>query len=118
MLAVEDDVVDEYINLLISKVQNHREANPGQEYVMIHFGVNGGMDPNLLHLENTCYNSRCFKGKNEYIKGYLHPVAASEVLDHMYFTRFPLERLVRNLGKKHPSLTISYNPGRYLCNYI
>lgn len=117
-LAVEDDVVLGYIQLLREKVDAHRRFNPNDAFVIIHFGVNAGLNDMEVQLERRCFNGKCFTDKNVPVRGgniriddYMH-------LDHDYRTSLPINAIFDRLRTVHPYLKLSDNPGRYLCNYI
>ena len=118
-LAVEDDVVLAYLGSLYEKVLAHQSTHGFKdEFLLIHLGVNGGLEDLETHLERRCFNGKCFKDKNKGLRGPNTRIDPEEILDHVHRTSLPINRLYERVKVLHPFFKLNDDPGRYLCNYI
>ena len=117
-LPVEDDMVYEYLNALRTKIRAHQSMHSGEEFLIIHLGVNGGRDVLQVDLERRAFNSKTFRGKNEWDGTCKDQIAEDQLYYSHTRTRVPINEIYSRLKPKHPFLNVSDSAGRYLCNYI
>lgn len=108
-----------YLSTLKEKIEIHnRTYGSSDKFVLIHFGVNGGLKEMEVQLERRCFNAKCFTDKNVPVRGPHSRIDRSKILDFDYKTGLPINAIYTRLHQAHPYLKLSDNPGRYLCNYI
>ncbi|CAH0481404.1 unnamed protein product [Peronospora belbahrii] len=92
-----------------------RAEERGRPCIFLHFGVSSIACS--LKLEQVGYNIADFQIPDE--QGY---VAKNEVIHkgepNNISTQVPLEEMLMILKTIHPKVTISTDPGRYVCNYV
>lgn len=117
-LAVENDVVDEFLDLASQTIKNEKIDLSTEDVVVVHLGVNSGLKEMQVNLERRCFNGTCFVEKNKYVRGYFGVVESEEPADFTERTLLPINAIHNELKQKHSFLMINDDPGRYLCNYI
>eukprot|EP01124_Arcella_intermedia_P015714 TRINITY_DN2228_c0_g1_i2.p1 TRINITY_DN2228_c0_g1~~TRINITY_DN2228_c0_g1_i2.p1 ORF type:complete len:219 (-),score=60.15 TRINITY_DN2228_c0_g1_i2:93-659(-) len=93
------------------------KIDPNEEVVFIHFGVHGKAD--CFNLEKQAFNEANFSCPDE--QGWTpqsHPIhPRNPDITHILTTTLPLEDILEDVGKKYPA-KISFDAGRFLCNYL
>ncbi len=86
---------------------------------MIHLGLHGGSQ--TYNLECGSYNkANITSPDNRDYKCFNEPICKEIPLDTLYKTRLEMQELYNGLKgcKMMFPVALSYDPGRYLCNYI
>jgi pyrrolidone-carboxylate peptidase len=60
VIDVEKDKVDIVIEEIKTKIDQNKEKNPRDRYLVLHLGVSGGQAEDELNLETRCFNAKCF----------------------------------------------------------
>ncbi|CAI5726759.1 unnamed protein product [Peronospora effusa] len=116
------DILENPTTFLAKKLEEHHKVTEshvleerGRPCIFLHFGVSAVACS--VKLEQVGYNVADFRIPDE--RGY---VAKDEVIhegepDNMT-TEVPLEEMLMTLQAMHLGVSISTDPGRYICNYV
>lgn len=101
----------------LKKIQSPKDPKDNVKYIFIHFGVNESETE--LRLEQCSYNEADFRIPDQ--RGYQpiqQPIYPDMPLGEPLNSNMDVDRLLTYLQNRKHKVVKSYEPGRFVCNYI